>query len=141
MEGSTTGVEAWGTYRATSKWRLQAGWVEMREKLRAEAGSTSTVASAGLGNDPHRWVTLRSSWDITPRHELDIMVRYVGALPNPQVPAYTAVDSRFGWNVSRQLQLSLLLQNLFDPGHAEFGAATNRAEYRRGVFMNVLWRP
>ena len=141
MEGTTKGVEAWGSYRVTPAWRLDAGWVEMRQSLRAEPGSTSTVAAAGLGNDPRRWITLRSSFDVTPRHELDVMARYVGELPNPQVPSYTAVDARLGWKVTRELQLSLLLQNLFDRGHPEWGAAAARAEYRRGVFFKVLWRP
>jgi iron complex outermembrane recepter protein len=141
MEGSTKGVEAWGSYRVTPSWRLDAGWVEMRQSLRAEPGSTSTVTAAGLGNDPHRWITLRSSFDLTPRHELDVMARYVSELPNPQVPSYTAVDARLGWKVSRELQLSLLLQNLFDDSHPEWGPAANRAEYRRALFFKVLWRP
>jgi iron complex outermembrane receptor protein len=141
MEGSTTGVEAWGTYRVSGNWRLDAGWVEMRQSLRAQPGSTSTVATAGLGNDPHRWVTLRSAFDLTPRHEIDVMARYVSELPNPQVPSYAAVDARFGWNVSRELQLSLLLQNLFDRSHPEWGAAATRAEFGRGVFLKALWRP
>jgi iron complex outermembrane receptor protein len=141
MEGSTTGVEAWGTYRATAWWRLDAGWVELRQALRPGPGSTSTATAAGLGNDPNRWITLRSAFDVTPRHEIDILARYVSELPNPQVPAYTAVDARFGWTVSKELQLSLLLQNLFDRSHPEWGAAANRAEFGRGVFLKVLWRP
>jgi iron complex outermembrane receptor protein len=65
----------------------------------------------------------------------------VGALPNPQVPAYTAIDARVGWNLSKELQLSLLLQNLFDRSHPEWGPAANRAEFGRGVFLKALWRP
>jgi iron complex outermembrane receptor protein len=141
MEGSTHGLEAWGTYRVTRDWRLDAGWVELRQKLSPEPGSTSTVTSAGLGNDPKRWITLRTSFDITPRHELDVMARHVSELPNPPVPSYTAVDARLGWNVSKELQLSVLLQNLFDPGHPEWGSAANRSEYRRGAFVKLLWRP
>ena len=141
MEGTTRGVEAWGSYRVTPAWRFDAGWVEMRQSLRAAPGSTSTAAAAGLGNDPHRWITLRSSFDVTPRHELDVMARYVSELPNPQVPSYTAIDARLGWKVSPELQLSVLLQNLFDASHPEWGPAPTRAEYRRGVFFKVLWRP
>jgi len=57
------------------------------------------------------------------RHELDIIVRHVGELPDPVVPAYTAVDARLGWKADRNLELSLTLQNIFDPSHAEFGDA------------------
>jgi iron complex outermembrane receptor protein len=141
MEGATTGVEAWASYRVLPNWKLDAGWVEQRQSLRAEPGSTSTVAGAGLGNDPHRWITLRSAFDLTPRHEIDVMARYVSELPNPQVPGYTAVDARFGWKATKEVELSLLLQNLFDRSHPEWGPAPTRAEYGRGIFFKVLWRP
>jgi iron complex outermembrane recepter protein len=69
------------------------------------------------------------------------MVRHVGTLPTPNVPSYTAVDARLAWHASRELELSVLLQNLFDPRHPEWGAAVNRAEYVRGLFVKALWRP
>ena len=141
MEGTTKGIEAWAAYRVTPAWKLDAGWVEMRQSLRAEPGSTSTVTAAGLGNDPHRWITLRSAFDIAPRYELDVMARYVSELPNPLVPSYTAVDVRLGWKATEKLDLSLLLQNLFDRSHPEWGAAANRAEYGRGIFLRAVWRP
>ena len=141
MEGSTKGIESWASYRVTPNWKLDAGWVELRQSLRAEPGSTSTVASAGLGNDPHRWITVRSSFDLGRRYELDVMARHVSELPNPQVPSYTAVDARFGWHVTRELELSLLAQNLFDRSHPEWGPALTRAEYSRGFFVKAIWRP
>jgi iron complex outermembrane receptor protein len=139
VEGSTKGVEAWASWRPLNYWRLEAGWVELRQKLGAEPGSLSTTA--GLGNDPRRWVKLRSVLDLTSRHELDVMVRHIAKLPNPEVPSYVAVDARLGWHVSKALDLSLLAQNLFDPAHPEWGAPTNRAEYRRGLFFQAVWRP
>ena len=139
IAGSTKGVEAWASWRAAANWRLDAGWVELRQRLAPEPGSRS--ATTGLGNDPPRMLKLRSALDLTPRHELDVMLRYVGALPNPHVPSYTAVDARFGWQVSKELNLSVLLQNLFDPGHPEWGFAANRAEHQRGIFFKALWRP
>ncbi|HEX2827059.1 MAG TPA: TonB-dependent receptor [Burkholderiales bacterium] len=140
MEGTTKGIEAWGAYRVTPSWKIDAGWVEMRQSLRAEPGSTSTVTTAGLGNDPHRWITLRSAFDLAKRYELDIMARYVSELPNPQVPSYTAVDARLGWKATPNVELSLLLQNLFDRRHPEWGPAANRAEYGRGIFFKVVLR-
>jgi iron complex outermembrane recepter protein len=92
------------------------------------------------GNDPTHWWMLRSTLDITPHHQFDVMVRHVAALPNPPVPAYTEVDLRLGWIASRNLEFSLLLQNLFDPRHAEWGVASARAEIERSVFLKMLWR-
>ncbi len=79
--------------------------------------------------------------EITPRHEFDITARYVGALPSPGLAAYTAVDARLGWQARENLQLSLLIQNLFDPAHPEWGTAASPVEYPRSVFFEAVWRP
>src|SRR3569832_175154 len=140
-KGSTSGIETWGSYRVTRNWKLDAGWVELRQSLHSEADSTSSPASAGLGNDPRRWLTFRSALDIAPGYEFDLIARYVGELPNPAVPAYTAVDARFGWRILMELELSLELQNLFDPVHPEWNtAANNPVEFERAVFLELIWR-
>jgi iron complex outermembrane receptor protein len=140
IEGKTSGVEAWGSYQATRAWRLNGGVVLLRQRLELKPDSASPQGVSGEGNDPkHHWM-LRSVYDITERHELDIIVRHVGELPNPVVPAYTAVDARFGWKADRNLELSLTLQNMFDPSHPEFGLPATRSELDRSAFAKALWR-
>lgn len=142
IKGDSYGVEAWGTYQVTSTWKLNAGWTELRRDLRSTGvSSTISPSSSLLGNDPRRWITLRSTMEITPRHEFDITARYVGALPSPGLAAYTAVDARLGWQARENLQLSLLVQNLFDPAHPEWGTAASPVEYPRSVFFEAVWRP
>jgi iron complex outermembrane recepter protein len=136
--GSTRGVEAWGSWRVMPSWRLDAGWVELRQKLGPEPGSLATTAQ--LGNDPRRWITWRSHLDISARHELDVMARYVGALRNPAVPSYVAVDARWGAWLTKGLQVSLLGENLLDRSHPEWGVAGARAEHRRSVHLKLKWR-
>ncbi|MGH8665321.1 MAG: TonB-dependent receptor plug domain-containing protein, partial [Burkholderiales bacterium] len=150
MEGSVHGLELWGNLDATPSWRLSAGALLLKTHLRRKASSTDPFGPSVLGNDPRSQWMLRSSHDLSPRHELDILVRHVGRLPNPEVPAYTAVDARFGWRVSRTLELSLTLQNLFDLSHPEFraletlyagvGAVETRSELERGVYFKLLWQ-
>ncbi len=140
IEGETSGVEAWGTYRVASAWRLSAGVVNQSVRLRRKPGSADITGLPALGNDPRQQLTLRSSFDLGPRHELDVLVRHVGALPNPVVPSYTAVDARLGWRLHRDFELSLTAQNLFDSSHPEWGAAPVRPEFERGVFLKLLWR-
>jgi len=140
IEGSTSGIETWGAYQATPKWRLSAGAVILKEHLHRTPDSLDPTGPSALGNDPaHQWM-LRSALNITDRHEFDVMVRHVGALPSPGVPAYTAVDARFGWKLTRDAELSLTAQNLFGPGHVEFGQLATGSELQRGVFLKLLWR-
>ncbi len=60
--------------------------------------------------------------------------------PNPAVPAYTTVDVRLGWNVSPALQLSLVVQNAFEPSHPSGARRSNRAEIQRSIFLKAVWR-
>jgi iron complex outermembrane receptor protein len=111
----------------------------LRQHLHPVPGSAAAVST--LGSDPPYWLTFRSALDITPRHQLDVMARRVGPLPFGVNAAYTAVDVRLGWRLRRDLELSLLGQNLFDPQHAEWGPAIDPAEHRRAVFLKAVWRP
>src|SRR5260370_946943 len=113
IEGKTSGVEAWGSYQATREWRLSGGVVLLRQRLELKPDSTSAQGVSAEGNDPkHHWM-LRSLYELTERHELDIMVRHVGELPDPVLPAYTAVDGCLGRRADRTLDLSLTRQTLF----------------------------
>jgi iron complex outermembrane recepter protein len=140
IEGSTTGLEAWLQWQAVPGWRLSGGLSELRKHLRLKPGSPDPTGPSALGNDPrHQWM-LRSSLNIGRSHELDVGVRHVGALPRPAVPAYTAVDARWGWQVSPRVDLSLNVQNLFDRKHVEFGDVATAAQSRRAAWVKLLWR-
>jgi iron complex outermembrane receptor protein len=138
MEGTANGLEAWGSYQAASNWRLSAGAFFLRQHLRPKPDSGDPNVSAA-GNDPaYQWL-LRSSLDLPGSTELDIRARYVGALPNPSVPAYSALDMRIAWRLRRELELSLVGQNLLDSGHVEFGNPATASEMARGAYLKLKW--
>jgi iron complex outermembrane receptor protein len=142
IEGHTDGVEAWGSYRVMPKWRLTGGWVEQRQRRNVIAGQRDLGGLALLGTDPKRTAQLRSAWDITPRHEIDFAVRHVGELGDGVVPAYTVADARIGWRPIRGLELSLVVQNLFDRDYSEWGAApAARALLERTFLLKAEWKP
>jgi iron complex outermembrane receptor protein len=92
------------------------------------------------GANPSRWAILRSSLDLGPRAELDLTLRYVGALSQPVVPSYTALDLRLGWQLRSNLDLSIIGQNLLDSGHGEFTDVATRTDFKRAVFLKLLCR-
>jgi iron complex outermembrane receptor protein len=140
IEGRNTGIETWGSYQAGKNWRLSAGLVAMRERLQVKAGAVDLGGLAALGNDPSHWWMIRSSWEMTDRHDLDVTIRHTGALYNPQVPGYEAVDVRLGWKLNRGLEAALTVQNLFDPRHPEWGVAGPRALHDRSIQLTLVWR-
>jgi iron complex outermembrane receptor protein len=83
---------------------------------------------------------LSSSFDLPYRTELDVRARRVSELPSVRLPAYTAVDVRLGWRARPNLELAVVGQNLFGPGHAEFTGPTTRTEFQRAVFFKIIAR-
>ncbi len=137
-EGRVSGLEGWGDLRPFSDWRLVWGFSVMREKTQILPGRVN-LTEAPLGNNPRRTASLRSLWNVTPSTQLDLMLRYVGALPNPAVPAYTELNARLGWRVSRSLELALVAMNALDRDHAEFGAPAVRAVFESSYFIRAAW--
>jgi iron complex outermembrane recepter protein len=138
MEGTSDGLESWVNVQMNTRWRLSAGGFLMRHDLRLKSRSAE-ASTASAGNDPEHQVLLRSSHDLTDRQQLDVMVRHVGALPNPAVPAYTSADVQYAYRIQRGLQLSATARNLLDRRHPEFGALPARSEFGRMLFLALRW--
>ncbi|HEY0817720.1 MAG TPA: TonB-dependent receptor [Rhizobacter sp.] len=141
IDGRTYGLEAWASWQAMPAWRLSGGFTTLHKDLAQRPESLDPVGPANLGDDPSFQWSLRSAWTPAEGHEIDVAVRRVGALPQAAVPAYTAIDARYGWRVSRALELSLVAHNLGDPGHPEFNAAPGRAEIERSIGLWLRWSP
>jgi iron complex outermembrane receptor protein len=141
MQGTTSGLELWGSYQATPIWRLNAGFSRLRQELNLTPFSIDLgTLQSTEGANPSRWAILRSSLDLGPRIEFDATLRYVGALAQPIVPSYTALDLRLGWQLGSNLDLSLAGQNLLDSGHGEFANVATRTDFKRAVFLKLLYR-
>jgi iron complex outermembrane receptor protein len=139
--GRTHGIEMWGKWQVREDWQLSAGLVVQDNEVTLEPGSRDISRLLGLGdNDPNHYWQLRSSYDITPRHELDVILRGSGELPQPQVDAYTTMDIRFGWKINRDLELALVGQNLIGHEHTEFNSQLDENLFDRRLFANLTWR-
>jgi iron complex outermembrane receptor protein len=139
MEGTSSGLEAWGVAQVTNSWRLSAGGTLLDMNLRLKADSTDPTGVRTAGNDPEQQWILRSSLDLPGQMQLDASVRNVGELPDPHVPAYTAVDVRLGWRPNERLELSLSGQNIFDSRHVEFGNELSASQIERAFQVGVRW--
>jgi iron complex outermembrane receptor protein len=139
-DGLTRGVEAWATWQAAASWRLSGGGVVQHVGTSLLPGSRDATGATGLfTSDPSHYWSLRSSLDLGAGQEFDVTARRVGALARPVVPAYTAVDARYGWRIRPGLELAVIGQNLLDPRHAEFGAPATRSVYERALAVRVVW--
>ncbi|SDE61159.1 iron complex outermembrane recepter protein [Massilia sp. PDC64] len=139
MQGQARGLEAWGNVQVTQAWRLAAGATLLHEEFALKPGSADQGSVMTTGRDPAYTAQLRSSHAIDGARELELAVRRNGALGFPDVPAYWAVDARFGWRFAPGMELSVIGTNL-NGGHAEYGVASVRSEVPRTVGVKFTWQ-
>ena len=92
------------------------------------------------GRDPRNTFLLRSSLQIRENCDLDVTLRHVGKLFNPDVPAYHTADMRLAWRPKPGLEVAVGGTNLAGPAHGEFTEVATRTLVERGYYVNVISR-
>ena len=121
LDGETFGVELAVTWDATDWWRLAGSFTWFQMELRKDAISTDQNVEAFEGNDPEFQWNLRSHMDLPANWEFDQMLYFVDALNSQQVHSYFRLDLRLGWCPSKNIEVSIVAQNLLDSQHQEWG--------------------
>jgi iron complex outermembrane receptor protein len=131
------GIELWGNTQVNDRWRLTFGYSRLQERWRFAAGSADPGSPSAGGNEPRYKATLRSTFTLPRDISLDLGLRVIGALPNPPVPSYVALDLRIAWQMSPDVELSIAGFNLTDAAHVEFGSGPAASEVRRRVSLRL----
>jgi iron complex outermembrane receptor protein len=140
QDGESFGAELTAGYWLTSRWRVRAGYTEMRVHIWPNPGSTDTSRGLTESQAPDRQLFVHSSVDLPAHLRLDAGLRAIGAIPRRQVPAYEELSARLTWQPTAKLDLSIVGQNLLHRRHTEFGApGPTRREIERGVYGVVEW--
>jgi iron complex outermembrane receptor protein len=121
MSGNTYGLELVGDWRPDDDWRLQAWYSWLRMDLSQESDSRAIETEGLKSQSPEHQAGVRAGISLPHDLELDLFLRYVDELPDFEVDDYVELDARLGWNLSRNLSLSLVGRNLFNSSHKEFG--------------------
>jgi iron complex outermembrane receptor protein len=141
MEGNTYGIEAWGAFALTDWWRLNWGASLLEKDLSLKADSTDVFGVEYAGNDPSYQVTLRSLMDLGQRTDLDLSMRAIDELTDPEVPGYVAVDARINYKLTDNVDLSLSGTNLTDNAHVEFiNPSLPASSAPRSFSISARWR-
>ena len=140
-EGTTSGIEAWGTLQLTEGWRLSGGLAALHKRLRLKPGALDPDGTTALGNDPDYQWQLRSTTLFSGGYDFTMTVRGVDDLPSPAIPGYTTLDLGFGWRPNEHIELRLLVNDAFDAGRVEFapGLLSAPSEFGRTTHLNLLW--
>jgi iron complex outermembrane receptor protein len=140
MQGSTKGIEAWGTYSVREWWRLSGGVSTLKKDLRLVAGNRDVFGVSFAGNDPSAEGQLRSSMDVS-QLTVDVWMRDIGGLESPQVRGYLEADVRVAWKATQKLELSIEGQNLLHDRHLEFvNPSLPPSEIPRALTLTTHWK-
>lgn len=142
LYGVTTGAEIAPEWRPADFWRLRGSYSFLHMDLSKAAGTALGGTPASVtGSSPQHEVSIDSSFDITKTVQLDLIYRYVSALPAVSAPAYSTGDARFAWRFSRHVEFSVVGQNLFQPYHVEYaGDPGGPVGISRNVYASLAWR-
>ncbi len=139
--GYTKGVEVAPEWRVTSRWRLRGSYSFLHMNLAKSPHSGDVGTAPGIvGSSPQHQGWIQSSLDLGKSFQLDLTYRHESALPGQLVPAYSTGDARFAWRATRELEVSLVGQNLLQPFHPEFGGDPGAlVGIQRSAYLKLTW--
>jgi len=142
LYGFTTGGEIGPEWRPTQFWRLRASYSYLNMNLSKAPGTALGGTPASVeGASPRHEIDAQSSFDLPKKLQLDLVYRYVSALPAVSAPAYSTGDARIAWRFVSNLELSVAGRDLFQPYHVEYAADPGGpVAIRRSVFASLAWR-
>jgi iron complex outermembrane recepter protein len=144
-EGHSQGLEALLTFAPAPNWRLTASYSYVDLSLDPR-GQDLNRGRFLEGATPKHQFGLRSFLDLPAGFQLDAQYRYssdIESIPDivtgEGIDAYSELDLRLAWRGWRQIELSLVGQNLLHDQHIEFGTPAARGEIERSVYGKFAW--
>ncbi|HTX22481.1 MAG TPA: TonB-dependent receptor [Candidatus Aquilonibacter sp.] len=147
LEGDTYGAEVGATYQALDWWRLHGSYDLLKEHLYVKPGQDDINDALNETADPQQQFQIRSSMDLPQNTELDAALRWVDTLHVNNgatvgtVPSYFELNVRLAWRPIKNLELSVVGENLLHDHHPEYGfPSPTREEIARSVYGKVSWQ-
>lgn len=146
IKGKTYGFELSATYQLLDWWRLHGGYDLLKEDLSIKPGKSDINNALNETADPQQQFSIRSSMDLPKNVSFDTTLRWVDELHNNNgatvgtVPSYFELQARVAWRPVKNLELSVVGQNLLHDRHPEYGfPGPAREEIVRSVYGKISW--
>ncbi|MBV9505913.1 MAG: TonB-dependent receptor plug domain-containing protein [Acidobacteriia bacterium] len=141
LYGRTTGGEIAPEWRPVPHWRLLGSYSYLSMNLSRVPGiALGETPASVVGASPRHQATARSSVDVSDKLQIDLVYRYVSALPAVSAAAYSTGDARIAWRFRNGFELSAAGRNLLQPLHVEYtGDPGGSVWIRRSVFATLAW--
>jgi iron complex outermembrane receptor protein len=147
LVGRTYGAEISATYQVLDWWKLHGGYDLLEEHIWIKSGKSDFYNALDETSDPKYQFSVRSTMDLPHDLSLDAALRFVDSLrvdnggTAATIPAYYELGVRLAWRVSKNLELSVVGQNLLHKSHPEFGVpGPGNEEIQRTIFGKAAVR-
>ncbi|MHC4886788.1 MAG: TonB-dependent receptor plug domain-containing protein [Planctomycetota bacterium] len=137
LEGYGYGLEIAANWKAT-KWLTFGGsYTKQHANMKTiEGGIYSPERDIYDRGSPEELLSFRTSFNLPHHVELDIWLRHTEPMQRLNQPRVTDVDIRVGWKPKKNLELSLVGQNLGDKRQRHMSAI----EIDRNIFGKLTWQ-
>jgi iron complex outermembrane receptor protein len=139
VKGDFRGAEVSVDWKPVEKWRLQGAYSYIN--INNAVPGDSLPMDIGK-NVPVRMYSLFSTLELNRHLNWSVWFKHTGAIEVGNLPAYDIADSSLSWRAGRNVNLTLVGQNLFDKVHQEFSPRfvfSNPREFGRRFYLKSEW--
>ena len=150
LTANTYGVEVTTDWQATPWWKLQFNYSFLSVDAFSESSGSSLTDSYLRRNElaletlsADHEANIRSHMNLPNQWYLDFWVRYMSELEDAGVGSHTALDVRVAKKIGKDLEVSLVGQNLFDKQRLEFTekfSGLGETEVQRAWYLQLRWQ-
>jgi iron complex outermembrane receptor protein len=141
LAGKTYGVEISTIWQMLDWWRWDVNYSWLHTQL-------NNIGSAQTDISPQQRVSLRGAFSPWKAIDLDFWLRYVdsnfsvGSFGETTIKGYVTLDLRAAYRPIKNIELSLVGQNLLAPNHLEYVSEnqTLPTVINRGIYGKMSWK-
>lgn len=147
LDAQSYGAELSLNWQVTNSWRNYLSYSFFKLNSQPYAGTSSIFYDVDRHEKsvPESQVSLRTNFNVTHDIDFDIWWRYTDTIITNKRPinAYFNADARIAWRPVKNLELSLIGQNLIQSQHLEYQGdffAPQSTYVPRGVYAKFNWQ-
>jgi len=141
QSGYTSGFEVASHWQTSPQLSWDLSYNYMDQTIHSENQDNLQASS------PHQNVSLRSNIDLSDKVEMNLWMKYTDEFEsrinsnNIKTSDYTTLDIRLAWQATKNMNISLVGQNLLESKHLEYieSGSVKATEIERGVYLKLLW--
>jgi iron complex outermembrane receptor protein len=139
LSGESHGTELTADLRPLTWFRTTANYSYLKVAVTRDPGAVDVSQERRYERiTPRHQLQLQASIDLPHRIAVDWLFRSASSIAlQPPVPSYATSTIRVGWQVSRQLEIAVVGQDLNQARHVEWPGAL---PIQRSGFVKVTWR-